>query len=156
MTPKEEFVEYVVELLSSSGPVTARRMFGGHGIYRDGRMFALIAKDILFLKCDDQTRPTFEAAGSEPFMYEAKGRPRMATSYWRMPDEAMESPALAAPWAKLAYEAALRKASAAPKSRARTALNGSTNAMKKPAKQPSKNPARKPSAIKTGAKRRPQ
>jgi DNA transformation protein len=110
MTRKEEFAEYVLELLAASGQVNAKRMFGGHGIYRDGRMFALIANDILYLKCDDQTRPRFETAGSEPFMYVAKGRPRMATSYWRMPDEGMESPALASPWAKLAYEAALRKA----------------------------------------------
>jgi DNA transformation protein len=132
MTRKEEFAEYVVELLSSSGPVNAKRMFGGHGIYRDGRMFALIANDILYLKCDDQTRPRFEAAGSEPFMYEAKGRTRMATSYWRMPDEAMESPALAGPWAKLGYEAALRKASTAPKARKRTATSSAKKTAKKP------------------------
>jgi DNA transformation protein len=138
MTPKEEFAAYVVELLGSSGPVTARRMFGGHGIYRDGRMFALIANDILYLKCDEQTRPQFEAAGSEPFMYVAKGRPRMATSYWRMPDEAMESPALAAPWAKLGHEAALRKAGTAKKARA----------------QPEKKPAKKLVRAKKAASRR--
>ena len=141
MSRKEEFVEYVLELLGSSGPVSARRMFGGHGIYRDGRMFALIANDILYLKCDDQTRPRFEAAGSEPFMYVAKGRPRMATSYWRMPDEGMESPALAAPWAKLGFEAALRKASDTKKPRtppAKKAAKKTVRAKKPAAKRRAK------------------
>ncbi len=42
--------------------VTARRMFGGHGFYKDGVIFALEAYDRLFmLKVDQETRAHFEA-----------------------------------------------------------------------------------------------
>ncbi|MFM8576070.1 MAG: TfoX/Sxy family protein, partial [Limnohabitans sp.] len=33
----------MLEVLGSWRPVTAKRMFGGHGIYHAGLMFALIA-----------------------------------------------------------------------------------------------------------------
>jgi DNA transformation protein len=39
----------VLEQMADFGFVTARRMFGGAGIYRDGMMFALIADDVLYL-----------------------------------------------------------------------------------------------------------
>lgn len=101
------FAEYVVELLDPLGSVTARRMFGGHGVYCDGIMFALIADDVLYLKADDLNRPALQQAGSAPFTYKAKGKATVM-SYWRAPDEAMESPAAALPWARAAYAAALR------------------------------------------------
>ena len=107
MSASPAFADYVLELLAPLGEVSARRMFGGYGIYCDGVMFALIANEVLYLKADDGNRPALEHAGSEPFTYEAKGR-RTALSYWRAPDEAMESPGLAAEWARAAYAAALR------------------------------------------------
>src|ERR687898_1887503 len=62
-----EFLSYVVESLQPLGPVSARRMFGGFGIYLHGTMFALIAYDTLYLKVDDGNRSAYEAAGLEPF-----------------------------------------------------------------------------------------
>ena len=109
MPKKDEFADYVVELLASLGGVTARRMFGGHGIYSDGLMFALIAGQTLYLKCDELTREQFEAAGGLPFVYSSRER-RVTLGYWSIPEEAMESPGLAMPWARLALDAALRKA----------------------------------------------
>jgi DNA transformation protein len=112
MKPGDAFAEFVAELLGSVGTITLRRMFGGHGIYCDGLMFALIAAEVVYLKTDEQSRSRFEAAGSEPFRFTgARGR-TMVTSYWRLPDEALDSPAMAAPWARLAFEAALRRANA--------------------------------------------
>lgn len=108
MSAKDNFADYVVELLTPLGTVTARRMFGGHGIYSDGLMFALIADQVLYFKCDDATRGKFEAAGSRPFVYASRSR-RVTLSYWSAPEDAMESPALALPWARMALDAALRK-----------------------------------------------
>ncbi|HSD40882.1 MAG TPA: TfoX/Sxy family protein [Burkholderiales bacterium] len=111
MKTSDEFAAHAIELLSSAGRVTARRMFGGYGIYCDGTMFALIADDVLYLKVDDGNRGELERAGAAPFFYEAKGR-RTVMSYFRAPDEALESRELAAPWARSAYAAALRARSA--------------------------------------------
>ena len=118
MKSTSDFADYAVELLSTVGRVAARRMFGGYGLYCDGVMFALIADDVLYLKADDATRPAFERASSEPFVYDARGR-RTTMAYWRAPDEAMESRELAAPWARTALAAALRARSAKRKPRTR-------------------------------------
>ena len=56
-----EFVAFVVESLRPLGPVSARRMFGGHGIFLDGVMFGLIADDQLYLKADEENRAAYEA-----------------------------------------------------------------------------------------------
>ena len=124
------FIDYVVELFGAQGSVTARRMFGGHGVYRDGLMFALVSGDVLYFKTDDETRPRFMAAGSQPFSYENKHRGLVATSYWQAPDDAMESSALMQPWARLGIEASLRKANAAVKSPRPAALRIANNAQR--------------------------
>jgi DNA transformation protein len=111
MKSSDQFAAYAVEMLSAVGRVTARRMFGGYGVYCDGAMFALVADDVLYLKVDDGNRGEFERAGAAPFIYDAKGK-RTAMSYFRAPDEALESRDLAAPWARSAYAAALRARSA--------------------------------------------
>ena len=118
MKSTSDFAAYAVELLGAVGRVVARRMFGGYGLYCDGVMFALIADDVLYLKADDASRGEFERAGSEPFVYDARGR-RTTMAYWRAPDEAMESRELAAPWVRSALAAALRARSAKRKPRTR-------------------------------------
>lgn len=100
-------VEHCTELFAPLGAVRVRRMFGGHGIYCDELFIALIVTDRLYLKVDALSQPTFEAAGCAPFTYERKGR-GVALRYWSAPPEAMESPALMQPWARLALAAALR------------------------------------------------
>jgi DNA transformation protein len=102
-----EFVLHCLELLAPAGAASARSMFGGHGITLDGLFVALVAFERLYLKVDAQTRPRFEAAGCEPFVYEGKGR-AMTMSYFTVPEDAMESPVAMQPWARLAIEAALR------------------------------------------------
>lgn len=105
-TVPDPFVEHACELLSSLGPVRARRMFGGWGLSVDGMNVGLVAWDTLFLKTNAGTEPQWLAAGGRPFVYEAKGKP-MSLHYHTPPEEAMESPALMAPWARLALQAAL-------------------------------------------------
>jgi DNA transformation protein len=104
---RNEFVEHVLELLAPLGDVSARRMFGGHGIYRDGLMFALVSGDVLYLKADGESRGEFEDAGSEPFSYMARRR-QVILSYWRAPEDALESGDAMQSWARAAFAAALR------------------------------------------------
>jgi len=112
----DEFVAHCTELLSSVGTVRSRRMFGGRGFYVDELFVALIAYDRLYLKADAQTRPAFEAAGCTPFVYDGAGK-SVTVGYFSAPDDAMESPVLMQPWARLALAAALR--ARAPKPAAR-------------------------------------
>ncbi|MFT7721335.1 MAG: TfoX/Sxy family protein [Roseateles sp.] len=108
----DAFTDLCIELLSPLGPVRTRAMFGGRGVYVDGLFMALIDGGQLFLKVDDATRERFVAAGGVPFSYPTRDGRHTATGYYRPPEEALESPPLMRPWARLAFEAALRAANA--------------------------------------------
>ena len=116
MPSSPDFVAHVLDLLADVGPVTARAMFGGHGIMLRGRMFGVLYRDELFLKADDEAQPLFEAAGCRQWAYPSRKGP-MAMPYWRPPDEAHESAEAMRPWALLAVASAERKAAAKPKRR---------------------------------------
>ncbi|MBP6749771.1 MAG: TfoX/Sxy family protein, partial [Xanthomonadaceae bacterium] len=81
MTSRDEDIAWFRELLAPIGPTTARRMFGGSGLYADGRIVALEIEGTLYLKTDAQTRQRFAEAGGSPFVYAGKGR-QVETSYW--------------------------------------------------------------------------
>lgn len=101
-------LDHLHDLFSAFAPITMRAMFGGHGVYRDGLILGIVIDDVLYLKVDDATRATFEAAGCAPFMYQAKGK-TVPMSYLNVPDEALDSPQDFRPWAQRAWDAALRK-----------------------------------------------
>ena len=50
MSSKAEFVEYVAEQCRGAGEITFKKMFGEYGLYCDGKIFALICDDQLFIK----------------------------------------------------------------------------------------------------------
>jgi DNA transformation protein len=107
MATSREFAEFVVESLQPLGPVVARRMFGGFGIYLDDVMFALIAYDILYLKVDDGNRQAYEDAGLPHFVYTDKRKP-IRMPYREAPSEGFDDPEVLCDWASAAYAAALR------------------------------------------------
>jgi len=147
------FVAHCLELLGALGPLKAKRMFGGHGLYADGVFVAIISGDQLYLKTDAQTRPRFEAAGCEPFRYERRGpdghKTTASVGYFQPPEEALEAPGLMTPWARLAMEAALRTANAKAQPKRRSAPK-SKAAVRSKAVKPSSAAAAKPRGRKAG------
>lgn len=140
-----EFIDHLLDLMTDLGAVQARRMFGGHGIYRGSKMFGLVSGDVLYLKVDDGNRADFEEQDLEPFTYQGKHKP-MQMSYCRAPDDALENREVMLIWARKAYEAAVRsgtpkKKTAAKKKTARKASKKKA-ARKKSAAAPKKKPAR--------------
>jgi DNA transformation protein len=103
--------EGLKEIFEPFGAVSVKRMFGGHGVYADGLCFALETDGEVYLKVDDQNRAEFEAAGSSPFTYLAKGKP-MQVAYWRLVASAYDDPDELRRWSRLGHEAALRAAGA--------------------------------------------
>lgn len=107
MSADSEFIDYLLELLEGFGIVQAKRMFGGHGLFRDGLMFALIADEVLYFKVDDEVREDFSQRNLEAFTYYKKGKP-MQLSYYQAPEEAMDNNEDMHVWAAKAYDAAVR------------------------------------------------
>ncbi|HMU39103.1 MAG TPA: TfoX/Sxy family protein [Pseudomonadota bacterium] len=56
MASKQSTADFFLDQFSGAGNVTAKRMFGEFGIYLDGKMFALLADDQLFVKPTDKGR----------------------------------------------------------------------------------------------------
>jgi DNA transformation protein len=135
------FVDHALDLLSSLGPVQARRLFGGYGLYARGVMMALLDDDELFVKTDDETRERFVAAGCRMWEYPGLGE---TTNYFRPPDDAHEDAEAMAPWARLGLDAALRakakKAARAAAIAARKAARAASPA--RAARQPARKPAK--------------
>jgi DNA transformation protein len=84
-------------------------MFGVQGVYAGERMLTLQIEGELYLKTQDSTVAAFCSAGSHPFVYENGGR-TVQTSYWRLPDAAIDDPEEAAQWGRLALRAAAHAA----------------------------------------------
>jgi DNA transformation protein len=97
---------YLLELFTPLGPVSARRMFGGVGLFMKGTMFGLIAREELFFKVGDGNRAAFEAAGEAPFSYETKNGTHTIRSYWHCPPDLLDDPEALRGWARGAVEAA--------------------------------------------------
>ncbi|NBJ13544.1 TfoX/Sxy family protein [Microvirga arsenatis] len=100
--------EAIRDVFRGLGPVQIRRMFGGQGIYQDGLMFALEAYGELYLKADAQSVGIFEDFGSRPFSFETRDGRTTLTSYWLIPESALDDPDEAADLARTALAAARR------------------------------------------------
>lgn len=105
--PMNDFVRHLLDLYDGFEGVSARRMFGGTGLFRQGLMFGLVHDDTLYFKVDEENRADYETRGLPPFRYERKGK-TIALGYRRAPEEALEDEAVLAEWSRRAWEAALR------------------------------------------------
>jgi DNA transformation protein len=107
MASSKEFIEFLHEVFESFGPIQAKRMFGGYGIYHDGLMFGLVIDNQLYLKSDAENLAFFEAQGLGPFIYNMKGK-AVQLSYHQAPETMLDERELAAQWARRSWDAALR------------------------------------------------
>ena len=120
MAISEGYLEYVLDQLRTFGNVTAKKMFGGAGLYSEGVMFGLIADDVLYLKVDDSNRADYAAEGMGPFRPFGEKKSQVM-SYYEVPLEVLESEEALRRWAAKALEAAQRKALAGGKRKKRSA-----------------------------------
>lgn len=108
---RSAFVAHLLDLLEPLQHVTAKRMFGAYGIFRDGLMFGLVDDGVFYLKTDAENRADFEALDLPSFRFETKDGKVMTMSYHRCPEEALDSPHGMRPWAESALAAARRSGS---------------------------------------------
>lgn len=107
MARKDEFVNYITDMLQDFGEIEARKMFGDYGLYNNGYFFAILADDKLYLKADDKSRHLFEQQKLEKFSYMKQGK-ECFLSYYAVPKEAIDDIDMLLKWAEIGYQAALR------------------------------------------------
>ncbi len=49
MASQQQTVDYLLEQMAGAGAVSARKTFGEYGLHLDGKMFALVCDDRLFM-----------------------------------------------------------------------------------------------------------
>lgn len=107
MAVSSAFRAFVLEQLEPFASLQARAMFGGVGLYGDGRFFALLDDDRLYFKVDDATRADFEALGSGPFL--PFGDPaKPMRGYYEVPGDLLEDGERLEPFARAALAVAAR------------------------------------------------
>lgn len=108
---RSDFLDYLLELLEPWGGVSARAMFGGFALYKEGVIFGIVADDTLYIKTDALNRERFIEAGLPAFTYTHKNRNRPShMPYHQAPGEALDDADTLRAWAQSGYEAGLRAA----------------------------------------------
>lgn len=71
MASSVDYVQFVAEQMGSAGEITYKKMFGEYGLYRNGKMFALVCDNTLYIKITEggksllknyQTAPPYNGA----------------------------------------------------------------------------------------------
>lgn len=106
MARKDEYVDYLLECLESTGPVRAKSMFGGYGLYMDDLMFALVADDVLYFKTSENNISDYLDRNLKPFRYD-RGSKQITMSYHEAPAEVFDDPEIMSIWANKAIGSAL-------------------------------------------------
>ena len=106
MPVSREFLDHIADQLAGFGPIAIRRMFGGAGLFRGGRMFGLVSGDSLHFKVGEANRAAYLATGAKPFTYRRLGADAHLTSYYEVPASVLDDPDLLAEWARHAWGAA--------------------------------------------------
>jgi DNA transformation protein and related proteins len=92
----------ILDRLAALGDISARAMFGAHGLYWRGVIFAIAHRERLYLKVNDQSRPAFEALGMGPFRPNDR---QTLKSYYEVPQIVLNDTEALLSWAGEAIRA---------------------------------------------------
>lgn len=114
MNDKKLFLDYILSKLEPHGPIWARAMFGGYGIYYQTTMFALIAESILYFRIDEENRLDYSPYEAKPFIYSG-GQKQITLPYLELPEEVLNDSEILAQWIEKSKDAAMRYKALHPK-----------------------------------------
>ena len=96
MAVSESYLAFVLDQMEGGAGIVTKRMFGGVGIYSEGRFFAVIDNDTLFFKVDEALAQRYRDKGMPPFMPIPGAKP-MSGNY-QVPPDVLEDRATLARW----------------------------------------------------------
>jgi DNA transformation protein and related proteins len=95
-------IDGIIGRLSGLGDITARAMFGGHGLYWRGMIFGIAHAGRLYFKVGEDSMPAFEARGMGPFRPNER---QTLKSYDEVPPEVLADREALLSWAGEAIRA---------------------------------------------------
>jgi len=108
--PDDSFKDFVIDQLAALPELRVKAMFGGHGLYADGRFFGILFDGRLYFKVSERSVPAYKARGMGPFTYETSKR-TITMSYYEVPADVLENRDQLLDWARTAIKIAARKRS---------------------------------------------
>ena len=106
----KKYLESILNKLTPHGPITARAMFGGYGIYFDKTIFSILIEDQLYFRVDESNVKDYEPYQSEPFVYAGKNKP-VALPYMTLPEEILNDSKKLPKWIEKSLQTSLKKRS---------------------------------------------
>ena len=106
MAYSEDYLQFCLEQLSDIQDITSKKMFGGVGFFKEGKMFAGIMYGKLCLKVDETNQADFEAAGMTKLESKKKGK---GMPYFEVPVEILEDKTTLTKWGTKSWEIAMGK-----------------------------------------------
>jgi DNA transformation protein len=103
----DSFLTFLEDQFAPIPGISIRKMFGGLGVFRDGIMFGLGSRDVLYFRADDRSRSRYEERGMKVFSYPMRGKD-MEMPYWQVPEALYEDPEEFRNWVEEAFAAAKR------------------------------------------------
>jgi DNA transformation protein len=109
MSFDETLYAWTQETLESLGRVSMRKMMGGATLYLDGTIFAILVRDEIWFKADEETNAAWDAEGCERFSMTFKDGRVDTMNYRRGPADVYDDAEAMQHWAQLAVEAGSRR-----------------------------------------------
>jgi len=98
-------IAFALDLFSTLGDITSRRMMGGLTIYQRGQIFSLVGQTgEIYLKATGPLAEQLRLSGARQFSAVSKSGKIQRMGYWTLPEAALDDPALACEWAIKALE----------------------------------------------------
>ncbi|MBL1434362.1 TfoX/Sxy family protein [Candidatus Wolfebacteria bacterium] len=94
MSTKNEYVEYILDLLAPLGQVETARMFGGTLLKKDGKQLGVVFRDTLYFKViNSDVQKRYKSEGSEQFTYTRKDKkdPVVIKNWWTVPEDSLDN-----------------------------------------------------------------
>lgn len=95
MAINNDYLDYVTGQLSEVGEFEIKKMFGGIGFFKEGKMFAMIGNNVFRLKVNGSNQKDFEKHGMKPYHSNSK---KKGMPYWEVPEEILNDKNKLAKW----------------------------------------------------------
>ena len=107
MASSDDFFVFVQDQLAPWSRIDKKKMFGVLGLYREGLMFGIIARNMVYLKVDDSNKQKYIDAGSESLkVFKSNSE---VPSYYELPVDVLEDADAFREWAEESYTIQLNK-----------------------------------------------
>jgi len=98
MATSTDYLDFILDQLSNWKTVNTKRMFGCIGLYAEGLMFGIIAKEIIYFKVDSTNKNNYLEASSKPLkLFKNKS---IVASFYEVPIEILEDSGQFVVWAQ--------------------------------------------------------